>query len=291
LWRNSIIKQRGLEALSERRYMRTGEGFEKLVDLMARLRSPDGCPWDREQTLESLRPFILEEAYELVDAIDSSNTRAIKEELGDLLLEVLFVSQVCSERSHFTIQDVMRLLEDKLIRRHPHVFGMRSARNSDEALASWEDMKDKEKAETQSVLGDVPRALPALVRAYKLSTRAAREGFDWKSADDVFDKLGEEIRELEKARSSSNEASLTEEVGDLLFAVVNLARHLGVDPELALQSTNRKFLERFHYIEARLAEQDRSPADSSMEELEALWQEAKQRHNSTQRRKDAKTNS
>jgi MazG family protein len=137
-------------------------------------------------------------------------------------------------------------------------------------------MKGEEKANPQSLLGDVPRALPALVRAHKLSSRAAREGFDWKSADDVLEKLDEELRELEKARSSSKEASLTEEVGDLLFVVVNLARHLGVDPELALQSTNRKFIERFHFIEARLAEQDRSPADSSMEELEDLWQEAKE---------------
>jgi MazG family protein len=255
--------------------MKIGEGFEKLVELMARLRSPDGCPWDREQTLESLRPFILEEAYELVDAIDSSDTQAVREELGDLLLEVLFVSQVCSDQSHFTIQEVMSTLEDKLIRRHPHVFGTQKAENATEARASWEHMKDDEKAEDGSLLDDVPRALPALVRAYKLSNRAAREGFDWESADEVLQKLAEEIRELEKARSSAHKASLTEEVGDLLFVVVNLARHLAIDPELALQSTNRKFVERFRYIEAKLAEQERSTTDASMEEMEALWQEAK----------------
>jgi MazG family protein len=256
--------------------MRTGDRFEKLVELMARLRAPDGCPWDCEQTLESLRPFILEEAYELVDAIDTANTPAIREELGDLLLEVLFVSQVCSEQSDFSIRDVMTLLEDKLIRRHPHVFGTRSAANAKEALASWEDMKDAEKSKIpSSVLGDVPRALPALTRALKLSTRAAREGFDWESVEGVLEKLSEEVRELETARSSSDRARTANEVGDLLFVVVNLARHLGVDPELALESTNRKFVERFHYIEAKLRERACSPKDSSMEELEALWQEAK----------------
>jgi MazG family protein len=257
--------------------MKIGEDFEKLVELMARLRSPNGCPWDREQTLESLRPFILEEAYELVDAIDSTDRQAVREELGDLLLEVLFVSQICSEQSYFTIQQVMSTLEDKLIRRHPHVFGTRKAENAREALASWQHMKDDEKAEGESLLGEVPRALPALVRAYKLSARAAREGFDWESADDVLAKLAEEIRELERARSSGDEASLNEEMGDLLFAVVNLARHLGIDPELALQSTNRKFVERFRHIEATLAEQKRPIKDASMEELEALWQEAKKR--------------
>jgi tetrapyrrole methylase family protein/MazG family protein len=202
-------------------------------------------------------------------------------------LEVLFVSQVCSEGSLFTIGEVMSLLEDKLIRRHPHVFGHRSARNSEEALASWEDAKEAEKPETQSVLSDIPRALPALVRAYKLSARAAREGFDWKSADGVLGKLAEEIRELEKARSSSDETSLTEEVGDLLFAAVNLARHLGVDPELALQSTNRKFVERFRFIEAKLEARSRCLSDTSMEEMEALWQEAKSQQKSTQRRQNA----
>jgi MazG family protein len=255
--------------------MRTGDRFERLVELMARLRAPDGCPWDREQTLESLRPFILEEAYELVDAIDAANMQSIREELGDLLLEVLFVSHVCSEESDFSIRDVMSLLEDKLIRRHPHVFGTRSASNAKEALASWEDMKDAEKAKAPSLLGDVPRALPALTRALKLSTRAAREGFDWESAEGVLEKLSEEVRELETARSTCDEESTVEEVGDLLFAAVNLARHLGVDPELALESTNRKFVERFHYMEAKLQGQDRTPKEASMEELEALWQEAK----------------
>lgn len=256
--------------------MSVGDGFERLVELMARLRGPGGCPWDREQTLQSLRPFILEEAYELVDAIDESRPHGIREELGDLLLEILFVSQIGKEKSQFTIQEVMSTLEDKLVRRHPHVFQSREARDSGEALARWEAIKDSEKPAPTSLLQDVPRALPALVRAQKLSARAAREGFDWNNADEVLEKLSEELQELEKARASANQESLEEELGDLLFAMANLARHLRVDPELALQSANRKFVQRFHYVEERLGRESRTFADSSMVELEALWQESKQ---------------
>lgn len=260
--------------------MSTGEGFEQLVSLMARLRAPNGCPWDREQTLKSLRPFILEEAYELVEAIDRSHPDAIREELGDLLLEILFVSQICAEKTHFTIWDVITSLGEKLIRRHPHVFRSKEAKDSKEALARWNEIKDTEKRTPTSVLEDVPRALPALVRAHKLSSRAAREGFDWKSADDVLDKLSEEVQELEVARRSENADLLTEEMGDLLFTIVNLARHLKVDPEMALHTTNRKFVERFRLVEEKLAERNRNFSDAGMEEMEALWQEAKGKNSS-----------
>jgi len=258
--------------------MKTGKGLERLVDLMARLRGPDGCPWDRKQTLRSLRPFILEEAYELVDAIDTSRTESIREELGDLLLEVLFVSQICSEQSHFTIRDVMRELEEKLVRRHPHVFRSKKARDSEEALARWEEIKDAEKAasgDDKSPFHNVPRALPALARANKLSSRAAREGFDWRSADGVIEKLHEELGELDEARAANDPAAIEEELGDLLFAVANLARHLKTDPEIALQSANRKFIARFEFVRKQLEERGRSFEESNMEEMEALWQQAK----------------
>ena len=267
--------------------MSIGADFEQLVSLMARLRAPDGCPWDQEQTLESLRPFILEEAYELVEAIDQSHPSAIREELGDHLLEFLFVSQICAEQAQFTIQDVMSTLEQKLIRRHPHVFRSNKAKDSKEALARWDEIKDSEKLSPTSALADVPRALPALVRAHKLTSRAARLGFDWKSADDVLEKLSEELRELESARNSNSTDRLAEELGDLLFTIVNLARHLKVDPEMALHSTNRKFLERFQHVEKRLSETNRDLADASMEEMEALWQEAKIENSSTQEPKNS----
>ncbi len=260
--------------------MKTGEGLERLVDLMARLRGPDGCPWDRKQTLRTLRPFILEEAYELVEAIDTDRTESLQEELGDLLLEVLFVSQICSEQARFTILDVMHELEDKLVRRHPHVFRSQKARDSEEALARWEEIKDAEKAESgdkKSPFQDVPRTLPALARANKLSSRAAREGFDWRSADGVLAKLQEELGELEEARAANDPAAIEEELGDLLFATVNLARHLGVDPEVSLQATNRKFTDRFLQVKDQLEADGRTLEESTLEEMESLWQQAKKK--------------
>jgi MazG family protein len=279
-----------------RRMMRSGERLEKLVELMRRLRGPEGCPWDREQTLESLCPFILEEAYELVDAIENQEhqepqhrggPRAIQEETGDLLLEVLFVSQICAEAGLFTLSDAMRDLEEKIVRRHPHVFGSQAANDAGEALAHWEEMKSSEKKPDQpSNLKPVPRALPALVRAAKLSSQAARVGFDWPAMDQILDKLREELDELERARASGHQDAVTEEVGDLLFVMVNIARHLGVDPELALRSANRKFEERFRHIEERLEAEGRPLSESTLEEMEALWQEAKEkkrRNRSTRR--------
>lgn len=256
--------------------MGVGDTFDRLVKLMARLREPTrGCPWDRGQTLQSLRPFILEEAYELVDAIDRHEPQSIKEECGDLVLEVLFVSQICREKGTFTVGEVLDSLEDKLIRRHPHVFGPSSARDDREALARWEEIKATDQPKAESLLSDVPAAAPALARAFKLSSRAARGGFDWESAKDVLDKLGEEIRELETALASGDRDSWTEELGDMLFVMANLARHLEVDPEIALAAANRKFTKRFRHVERRLGAEGRSVSDSSLEEMEALWQEAK----------------
>ena len=264
--------------------MEPGERWERMVALMARLRSPEGCPWDRKQTLHSLRRFILEEAYELVDAIEQDRDEAIREETGDLLLEVLFVSQICAERGLFTSSDVLEGLEAKMVRRHPHVFGDQSAESASEALAKWEEIKDAEKQADSpvpgSLLGKIPRALPALVRAEKLSARAARVGFDWPSVEQIFDKLDEERRELDAARQSGSTDAVAEELGDLLFVVANISRHLGIDPELALKAANQKFEERFRHIEERLGADGRSPAESNLDEMEALWQEAKKKGNS-----------
>ena len=261
--------------------MEPGERWGKVVALMARLRGPQGCPWDRKQTLHSLRPFILEEAYELVDAIEQDEGEAIREETGDLLLEVLFVSQICAERGLFTSNGVLEGLEAKMVRRHPHVFGDQTAGSAGEALAKWEEIKDAEKESDApapapgSLLGKVPRALPALMRAAKLSARAARVGFDWTSVEQILDKLDEELRELDAARKSGSSEAVAEELGDLLFVIANISRHLGVDPELALQAANQKFEERFRHIEERLQADGRSPSESSLDEMEALWQEAK----------------
>ena len=261
--------------------MEPGERWERMVALMARLRGPQGCPWDRKQTLHSLRPFILEEAYELVDAIEQDEGEAIREETGDLLLEVLFVSQICAEKGLFTSNGVLEGLEAKMVRRHPHVFGDQTTGSAGEALAKWEEIKDAEKESDApapgSLLGKVPRALPALVRAAKLSARAARVGFDWTSVEQILDKLDEELRELDAARKSGSSEAVAEELGDLLFVIANISRHLGVDPELALQAANQKFKERFTHIEERLKEDGRSPSESSLDEMEALWQEVKKR--------------
>jgi tetrapyrrole methylase family protein/MazG family protein len=255
---------------------RAGEELEKLLELMAHLRGPSGCPWDREQTLASLRPFILEEAYELVEAIDGGEAVAIREELGDLLLEVVFVNQIASERSLFEMEDVVRGIREKLIRRHPHVFESEKVATADRALARWDEIKEREKEKRDSILDGVPRSLPALARAQKLSARAAKAGFDWPSADEVRKKLAEELEELERAVAEKRAGAVEEEMGDVLFALVNLARHLEVDSEVALSAAIEKFARRFRYLEARLRAEGRSVSDAEMEELDGLWSEAKQ---------------
>ncbi len=257
--------------------------FDDLVGVMARLRGPDGCPWDREQTLETLRAYVLEETYELLEAIDSGDADKIREELGDVLLEVVFLAQVCAEKGLFDVQDVARGITDKLVRRHPHVFGDVEARDAEGALRHWEEIKNRERAaagDDRSFLAGVPRSLPALLRAHRLSSKASTIGFDWKGAEAVHEKLDEELRELRQAAESGDQEAMEEELGDLLFITANLGRHCGLDPEAALQRANRKFIRRFRFMEERLREKGSEPGQASPDELEALWVEAKRRERS-----------
>ncbi|SPE27931.1 nucleoside triphosphate pyrophosphohydrolase [Candidatus Sulfopaludibacter sp. SbA3] len=256
-----------------------GLKFQKLVEIMGRLRAPGGCPWDREQTFDSIKPFTLEETYEVLDAIDRRDWQDLAEELGDFLLQAVFYAQMASEGDLFQIGDALDAINSKLIRRHPHVFGDDSAETSGDVKRIWGEIKAAEKKdkgkEDESLLGSVPRALPALVEAQQIASRAAGVGFDWENAEQVIDKLHEELRELDQARRNAAPDELEDEIGDLLFVLVNLARFMKVDPEQALRRTNRKFRERFGFIERKLAERGRKPADSNIAEMEELWQEAK----------------
>ncbi|KAA9003600.1 nucleoside triphosphate pyrophosphohydrolase [Paenibacillus spiritus] len=256
--------------------------FERLHEIVGILRSPEGCPWDREQTHESLRKNLIEETYEVLETIDEDDPEHMKEELGDLLLQILLHSQMEEETGIFNVYDVIQGLNDKLIFRHPHVFGGENAPDAEAALRNWEGMKAEEKRlkglepEKQSALSGVPRDLPALMKAYKLQKKAAKVGFDWGAVGEVLDKIAEELDELREAIAEgmpAEEQAL--ELGDLLFAAVNAARFIGADPEEALSRTNRKFLQRFAHIEKRLLQQGKTPQDSNLEEMETLWQEAK----------------
>jgi MazG family protein len=295
----------------------TGERFERAVSIMARLRGPGGCPWDREQTFDSIKPYTLEETYEVLEAIDNRDWDELSSELGDLLLQVLFYAQMAHEENTFSIDHVLDRLSQKLVDRHPHVFGDVKAETSSDVLRNWEALKaeekkrrleagggkkgtdEKDKNHSQSVLAGVSAAIPALLEAHKLSSRAAHVGFDWPNVDGLFEKLHEETQELQKeleqvpapgvrppasgvAGSRGQQipqdlrARLEDEVGDLFFVLVNIARYLALDPESALRKTNRKFKWRFQWIEEQLRASGRGPEQSSMEELESLWQQAKQ---------------
>src|SRR5208282_1554717 len=304
----------------------TGERFERAVQIMARLRAPGGCPWDREQTFDTIKPYTLEEAYEVLEAIDNRDWPELTGELGDLLLQVLFFSQMASEEGHFSVDDVLDRLSNKLVDRHPHVFGDVKADTPAEVLRNWEALKAEEKKKRlaasggknpkqaddeqadvaqgladQSVLAGVSSKMPALMEAYKLSSRAAHVGFDWPEMEGLFAKLAEETAELReelkavpmlplKGRSLGTGIAgsgkprvppelrerLEDEVGDLFFVLVNIARFLTLDPESALRKTNRKFKRRFQWMEERLRASGRAPQQASMDELETLWQEAKQ---------------
>jgi MazG family protein len=304
----------------------TGERFERAVQIMARLRAPGGCPWDREQTFDTIKPYTLEEAYEVLEAIDNRDWPELTGELGDLLLQVLFYSQMASEEGHFSVDDVLDRLSNKLVDRHPHVFGDVKADTPAEVLRNWEALKAEEKKKRlaasggknpkqaddeqadvaqgladQSVLAGVSSKMPALMEAYKLSSRAAHVGFDWPEMEGLFAKLAEETAELReelkavpmlplKGRSLGTGIAgsgkprvppelrerLEDEVGDLFFVLVNIARFLTLDPESALRKTNRKFKRRFQWMEERLRASGRAPQQASMDELETLWQEAKQ---------------
>ncbi len=250
--------------------------FDELVQLMTRLRGPDGCPWDRKQTLASLKPFIIEEAYEVVDAIDSDDRHALAEEVGDLLLEAVFVAELTREEGSFDIYDSVTAIHDKLVRRHPHVFGDVQANDAEEVLVNWEKLKNEErKAEDKSLMAGVPLSLPALLKASRLTEKAARVGFDWRAAGDVFQKVDEELAEVHEAISSGDESRVHEEIGDLLFTIANLARKLNVNPEEALQSTNRKFTTRFQSMERQARGEGKNLDAYTLEELDGLWERAK----------------
>lgn len=271
--------------------------FRRLVDIMECLLSPEGCPWDREQDHRTLRPFVVEEAYEVVEAIDDADPEELRHELGDLGLQIVFHAALARRAGQFDVDGVYQAICDKLIRRHPHVFGDVSANDAGTVLKNWEAIKRAERAgkseKPPSALDGIPKALPALQRAARIQAKAARVGFDWPTIGPVFDKIREEVRELEeevaphaekigapvKGTDSSaaniDRTAIAGELGDLLFALVNLARFLQVDPEQALNETNAKFLRRFHYIEEKLRERGKLPTDSNLEEMDELWNEAK----------------
>jgi len=256
-----------------------GEKFQLLVDLMVRLRGPNGCPWDREQNFDTIKPFLLEETYEVMDAIDARDWQGLAGELGDLLLQAVFFSQMASEENLFRVEDALDAITQKLIRRHPHVFGDETAETEGDVRKRWNEIKAEEKrtkgAADSTLLGSVPRSLPALVEAQQISSRAAQAGFDWENAGQVIDKLHEELAEFAEARARGSRAQLEDELGDMLFVLVNLARFVKVDPEQALRGTNAKFRHRFGYVERKLAERGRSARESTLQEMETLWQEAK----------------
>jgi len=257
--------------------------FAKLVDLMARLRDPEtGCPWDLEQDFKTIAPYTIEEAYEVLDAIEAGDMGELREELGDLLLQVVFHSQMAHEAGHFDIDDVANAINDKMIRRHPHVFGDANARSSEMQKGAWEAQKAKERATKRneaegvpSALDGVAKALPALLRSEKLQKRAARTGFDWTNPEDIFDKITEETGEVREAMREGDAAHIEEEIGDLLFVVANLARRMSVDPEEALRRANAKFTRRFQAMEAIAKEEGKAFAALSLEQQEALWQAVK----------------
>src|SRR5471030_3195179 len=260
------------------------EPLARLLAVMGWLRDREhGCPWDIDQTFKTIAPYTIEEAYEVADAIERDDMPALKEELGDLLLQVVYHAQMASETKAFNFADVAAAIADKMVDRHPHVFGDSTIADADAQTVSWEARKAAERAAKQNgsrpagALDGVARALPALLRAEKIQKRAARVGFDWKETGPVIDKIEEELGELraELAAGSVDPARVTDELGDVLFAVANLARHSKIDPEAALRSTNDKFERRFRYVEKRLAAQGRKPAEATLEEMEALWQEAK----------------
>jgi nucleoside triphosphate diphosphatase len=261
------------------------EGFARLVGIMARLRSPTGCPWDREQDFDTIKPYLLEETYEVMDAIDARDFKGLAEELGDLLLQAVFFAQMASEEGRFDIADSLEAINSKLIRRHPHVFADGEAKTPDDVKRRWDEIKAEEKPRPKGLLSGVPRSLPALVEAQQIASRAAGAGFDWENAGQVIEKLHEELAELEDACAAQNgspagesgdlQAAVEDELGDLLFVVVNIARFLKVDPEQALRKTNAKFRRRFAHVEQGLEAAGKTLRQSGMEEMESLWQEAK----------------
>jgi MazG family protein len=265
----------------------TGTKFEKLVGIMATLRGPNGCPWDKQQDFNSLKPMLVEEVYEVLEAVENNDFDGMSEELGDLLLHVLFNAQLGKEQGRFDIETVVDKISEKLVRRHPHVFGDESASTPEEVIKNWEAIKAQEKAqklknrtpEQRSLLEGIPTKLPAIHEAHQISSRAARVGFDWPDIEGIFDKLQEEVRELRAEISSGADDKrrerLEDEIGDMFFVIVNIARYLKIDSESALKRANRKFKARFQYMEKQLAEQGKTLEEVSLADMEVLWQRAK----------------
>lgn len=262
------------------------EKLDELINVMERLRAPGGCPWDREQTYGSLAQYLLEETYEAFDAIqeaeNTGDTTELKEELGDVLLQVVFHSTIAKEKGDFTIEEVAEGVSKKLILRHPHVFGDKTLETADDVLQNWDELKKQERKQSgkkektkDSILDDVPLAFPALLEGQKLTKRAAKVGFDWENVEQIYKKLEEELGELDAARFGDDKEKIQEEVGDILFVALNLARKLGVDAETALKKTNRKFRRRFKYIESELKKDEKTLETTGLSEMDALWNKAK----------------
>ena len=249
--------------------------FDELVGIMRRLRGPGGCPWDREQDHKSIRPYLVEETYEVIEAIDEENSDKIKEELGDLLLQIVFHAQMAEEKNRFTIDDVITHIVEKIKKRHPHIFQSTTVKDSQEVLRNWEQIKMTEGR--TSVLDGVPRELPALLKAARIQEKAARVGFDWDKIDGVFAKVEEELAEFREAYKEKDKARIEEELGDMFFALVNLSRFLDTNPEDALRGTINKFIKRFQHIERELEARGLKPTQVTLEEMDRIWEEAKER--------------
>jgi tetrapyrrole methylase family protein/MazG family protein len=250
--------------------------FDRLVQVMARLRGENGCPWDKKQTQDSLKPFLIEEAYEVLEALDENSPVKLREELGDLLYQILFLARIAEERGEFDIEAVLLESAEKMIRRHPHVYGEQKAKDAEEVLARWEEIKKVEKKGTRtSILEGVPPHLPSLLRAHQLQARASRVGFDWEHLDQVFAKVEEEMQEFKEAFSGRRTTEMESELGDLLFALVNIARFIEINPEDALRKSISRFIGRFRYIEETIARQGREMKEVSLDEMNRLWEEAK----------------
>ncbi|MEW6773857.1 MAG: nucleoside triphosphate pyrophosphohydrolase [Bacteroidota bacterium] len=250
------------------------DAFARIIQIMDELR--EQCPWDKKQTFESLRTLTIEEVYELSDAILQKNYNELKKELGDVFLHILFYSRLASEANQFDINDVVRTLAEKLIQRHPHIYGNVKADNEDQVKQNWEKLKQQERPKKSGVLSGVPLSLPSIIKAYRMQEKAAAVGFDWDNTKDVIQKVKEELNEfLQEAQKPDNKEKMEEELGDILFAIINLARFLKINPDDALEKTNQKFLQRFNYIEQKLLEQGKTFSDVTLDEMETYWQEAK----------------
>ena len=255
----------------------TLNSLSKLIKITDTLMGEDGCPWDKVQTRESLKPYLVEETYEVLDALDANDPEKIKDELGDLLYQILFHSKISSLKGEFDFRDVIDNLSEKMVRRHPHVFKEGELNTPDQVVKQWEEIKRNEKnqANQKSILDNIPKNLPSLLRAQKLQKKAAKEGFDWDQINDVFDKLDEEIAEFKEAVLKKKSADIQNEIGDIIFVITNIAKCYKIDAEEALRSTNNKFIKRFQYIEQKIEAKGKALKDSPLEEMERYWQEAK----------------